>query len=551
MTRPKAGGAPKVTKPGGDSTLATSIARDQALQCSDVVEAIFDEMEVWPDSERYPACARCARVCRSFYRPATRVLWSSLSDEGMFPLWSIFTQRKRTSRSLPLDGHCFDSIVTEKAYLQRDLWERFLYYGSLVRELVWHSGLLSPGESTACRMLVDHNDDRTFLPNLRALTWFHSRDVEHNEAIIMLIPPNLDVLNIWMNVCYANTTDLVNATESALHPVADRCPSLRYLNLRIQYISAEHLLPVLCRFKNVHDLRVNHMEWAARGYFRSADTCQLLASLPCLHRLDISVAEFNRTPPVPITHPQLRFLRCSGASADLATFAALLRVPRLTVFWAYCTNQEATRLSDFQLLVRSALSPSFSGSLSRFYAEQEYLYDRITTEDTSSYETASFMDILSPMPSLAHMVDFSIGIASQRFMLSLTDNDLLALGRAMPRLRTFRLMPLSAQSPRVPSPRGLMQFAVDCPDLEVLGLGALRGAPIEMPSRVPSTEHPLVELILKEATTPVKEPKKLATYLHTLFPALNDFVPPSLPVNAIAGWSATKRIHTSLTRGKK
>ncbi|KAI0324926.1 hypothetical protein GY45DRAFT_1331034 [Cubamyces sp. BRFM 1775] len=548
-TRSKAKGVPKVRKPSNDSILATFTARNQALQCSDVVEAIFDEMEIWPDTERYTTCARCARVSRSFYGPATRVLWSYLGDDGIFPLWGLLVRRKKPGKRFPKDSHYFDPIVERKVYMRLDLWERFLYHGSLVRELVWHSGLLSPGESAACQLLVNHNDGHTFLPNLRTLTWFHSRDVEHNESVIMLIPPVLVSLNIWMNVQYTDATELINATESVLHPVVDLCPSLRNLSLRLQYIRGERLLPVLSRFKNLHDLRVNRIEWAFRGYFGLEDVRQLLASLPYLRRLDVSIAGFsgNRTSLPPITHPELRFLRCSGTSADLAAFATSLRTPRLTVFWACSTDQEMMRLAQFQLLVRSAVSPPFSESLSRFYTDQEAMCEPVNAVDAFSYEIASFMDIFSPIPSLTHMVDFSLELASKQFTLSLTDIDLLALGRAMPQLRTFRLASLSTRSPRVPSPRGLLQFAVNCPKLEMLELGALRGAPVELPSCVPSTKHPLVELVLKEATTLVKEPKKLATYLHDLFPALSHLTTPSSPPNAIAGWSAVKRIHTSLT----
>ncbi|KAI0656287.1 hypothetical protein C8Q70DRAFT_345511 [Cubamyces menziesii] len=548
MTRPKAKGVLNITKSRGDSTFAAVPSRDQALQCSDIVQAIFDEMEIWSDTERHNTCARCARVCRSFYGPATRVLWSSLGDEGMFPLWNLLVpQKKRKGQRLPRDSRYFDPIVKRKVYLQLDLWERFLYYGSLVRELVRHSGLLSPGESTACQVLVNHNDGRTFLPNLRTLSWFHGRDEEHNEPIIMLIPPNLVMLNLWMQSQYASTTDLILAMETALYPVAELCPSLRTLSICLQYINGESLLPLIHRFKNLRDLRVNHIEWRFRGYFRPASVRQLLGSVPNFRGLGISVAGFsgNRNSLSPMTHPDLQFLRCSGTSVDLVAFAALLRASRLTQFWARFTDQELLTLSDFQLFIRSAFSPSFA-ALSHFYADKETMCDPVNAVDTSSYEVASFMDILSPMPSLTRMVDFSIELASKQFTLSLTDNDLLMLGRAMPELRIFRLMPLSARSPRVPSPRGLLQFAVNCPKLEVLGLGALRGAPVELPSRVPSATHPLEQLTLREATTLVKEPKKLATALHDLFPALAYFKSPSSPLNAIAGWSAVKRIHDSL-----
>ncbi|KAI1785514.1 hypothetical protein LXA43DRAFT_868757, partial [Ganoderma leucocontextum] len=110
--------------------------------------------------------ARCARVSRSLSNPALHLLWSNLRTP--LPLWLLLEPDGVTSHMR--EQRTQWQIVDAQLWNDRNHWDRFLYYGQLVRELSFHMAqvdALNDLHAQLVRAVVEHNGGQTVLPSLR------------------------------------------------------------------------------------------------------------------------------------------------------------------------------------------------------------------------------------------------------------------------------------------------------------------------------------------------------------------------------------------------
>lgn len=416
-------------------------------------------------------------------------------------------------------------------------------------------------------MLARHNGGKTFLPSLQRLVWVQDR-ICGSDLLVLLAPPTLRKLLLRYHYSSnadspddSNTgsdsdsepdEDQVRATENILSSVATQCPFLHTLHIGSSFIKTSSLLPDLLLFRRLCTLDIATAYCSSSVIFTPSDLRTLTQTL-LLQDLSITIGGFRQdhSSNTGIDCPDLEALLCAGTFADVAGLAACLRAPALTTVHITGSDEDAMQASDLQVFFAAALSPEFSNSLRALSISprrEGNIHPALRMADSMSLS-----DVLQCRPALSRIEDLRLTFIPGTFLLSLTDEDVLVLARAMPCIRHLDLTCFVLES-RVPSLLTLLHFATYCSRLRVLRLDGLEGGPVPVLAAAPTSGHALEELHLSRARTVVTEPAALAAMLVIIFPNMVQFTPPWAHIScegSVEGWKAVSEELVSLWLQRK
>ncbi|TBU40529.1 hypothetical protein BD309DRAFT_967292 [Dichomitus squalens] len=325
---------------------------------ADIIYHIFAHL----DPERYSpydphanlydarqALARSARACRSFTRPALKVLWKRIPDDQ--PLADLLCSLGIAEKESTLAGN--DVIGDEPArfeipiergnssapwgeaqaierrwkklrgyddpYILRNgqedprahpRWERFREYVSYVRAITLFA-FDGPKWCELWTEMLPLLDGAPLLPSLESVSFCNISKRALTPSAFLLIAPSVSKLDFTFNV-YPDTQSLI---YSAFVLAFDHAPTIEKLRLLEQ------------PWKDMHTRcpRVRHLEVI---YQVNPTGLNYIAEFPALQNLSVSLHNIFSIGD-DVSFPQLRVLKAGGIWAELDFFLRSIRCPEL------------------------------------------------------------------------------------------------------------------------------------------------------------------------------------------------------------------------------
>ncbi|RDX49144.1 hypothetical protein OH76DRAFT_558645 [Lentinus brumalis] len=521
----------------------------RALDCYDVLCTVFDQLaadeDAWydydvptrdahcwyarkVDSQRRTTLARCARVCKAFFTPASAILWRDI--DSLVPLISCI----RSS-----DPSSSNEVRIPK------LGTRAFEYARRVRAVHGFGKPMDPRDSAYLNDL-SASDPFTFLPQLRHLRWIQL--VPAGMELLHIIPPSLRSLHIvfrrspaWQD--YVAMHDIPCEYElfvrDLLKKVSIKAPHLRYIRISTSGDVKESWLESLGEFpqlKTVDVLERVHCPVMTEPLMLPLSLLRNLRHL----RLRLS----DEIPSVGALHsfPSLQTLTLDAMFAPLRVVAAFLstitsqQLETLVIQNCECTTMAVgTKVHEICDVMRTR----FSRSLRRVELSLRGVGPVIT-------HAHPLIRTIEPLLDMHDLDDVRLTIAPEVAVIPSSEHDLEKMAEAWPKATRLHLCYHPSSSS--PSLKDVAEFARHCGDLTDLVLPGIDATssysgiapatnhkrmsfPPDPPTRTGTgkgARHALRSLTLADSgwNSKIPDPTRLARFMDELFPDVEWKCPP-------------------------
>ena len=396
--------------------------------------------------------------------------------------------------------------MQKESYKNPAIWSQFLRCAARVRIVEHYDREILSTEALLIRTLFVFNQDTTFLPSLRRLTWI----LKDTTCSILpfICSSSLDTMRLTY---YGGNTSVMSSEIASL--TTDISPHVRTLS--VHGSQAVHVLFILAMVSHMKELE--SLSIAADWLDASSSPVFVgsLATFPSLRRLNIIIRDgaFHNV----ISLPALSRLQCRGFPGDLLSFLKALDAPHMRdVEFSF----EDGALSECARCVQkvSTKFPSIhSLGVTAWIKHPELIFRFITYE-------MSLPDILKscPLSVLQTLEKLTIHMAADCRLSSFSGEDFNTLIKILPNLRHLTL----SLPPRMLLPVSVLQAAaLTCHFLAFFKIEGIRMDPSAwalIPLAPQGGNHPLRELHMMGLPLFDVEPASIAAYLDAIFPNLRE-----------------------------
>ena len=392
-------------------------------------------------------------------------------------------------------------------------WDRFLYYGSLVREVNFRTGGsdgLDDLQLELVHAVVQHNGGRTVLPSLLTLAW--ALPVKADGDLVRLLSPS--VVRLVFN---PDRSDLVGS-RGILHSIRNAAPLLEEFMSTGSNFSDIRVVDELVQFQH---LQIVHIFPA----LPHGDVHTLLSKLQ-LTKLRVYISLDISSAVRPLRNETLRELAVHGAPPDLAAIFPAWSFPALQRAEIALFDQNLDGGAD---LHTPGLFTAIVAPLSPTALRDLDVSVGVARPSSTARTALPLAQLLRPAFRLRGLCTFRLTFTAL-VALSADDDVFAELAAAWPSLQALQLefRAWHAEGP-VPTPLVLLSLARSCPNLEKLVLPYLdHTVQLEtLPPRdvLEAAAHPLRKLFIaddrsKENITP-EVVEVLCGFVGGLFPRLS------------------------------
>lgn len=333
---------------------------------------------------------------------------------------------------------------------------------------------------------------RSLFPNLRTLGWdWHGYDEMSFSFASYLVTDKLQSLTIQSSTLLGSDAS-IRSIRLSLQSILERCPDLRELSLTAAHFGARwaevcdeltlqlHALPLLRTFHTGHSVGI-----ALEDLYR-------VARHPALRDAQFYVGEDHSmafVPPPKSVFLSLRKLHVGGDVVRLgqvleAVGASSLSTMKMALQTPY---PPAAQLRDATSKLTSFKSSLQDVELLAFTSRSRWRNDTLSITEIRDH-------LLRPLLSLQHLTRLCLWT---NLDILLDDDDIEAMAKAWPKLKSLDIGPYSIQEAR-PSITlaGLLPLS-DCPDLDEITLS------VEMCQPSAEAHERLKQVISKEPRSPL------------------------------------------------
>ncbi|KAI0739569.1 hypothetical protein C8Q80DRAFT_1199395 [Daedaleopsis nitida] len=505
--------------------LSIVLRRHPVLECTDTLEAILEELDPGRDKQGRAACASVARVCRNTNHVASRVLWRKL--DGLCPLWTLLMPWTHKS----YNDH-MRAIIDRAPFKEPVVWARFLAYAERVKHItIWH---VQDNEGLLIETLFALNKNSAILSSLKTLSWI--QHIHSSANPLLMAPRTLKSLSIYP----PSSPDPHERLKTIVDGLTSTFPSLRALCLNGFPGRAATLLKEIAGLR--HGIR--HLTLSPRGTCRCAlipSDWDLLSTSFSMSGLVVNVSGFKEDSPATIQLTTLRRLECAGSWKQISLLLASLRAPSLQSLVLAPHEHDKPVASASLADCFQTISSSFPRLRKLVLKRRNGPYRTLmhVGAPVGDVRRASFSDIFRPCLALRELEEISVRMLCLGGSISFTDDDILSMAKAFPRLRHLEVTiqhVLSFQHLYSLTALSLVHVARHCPRLvsfEVFSLD-MRSLPDSEHAGLSGSEsHPLrtlaftqfrrpIDPVLEEYIEEEDEGGDVTGFLNTLFPNLRD-----------------------------
>lgn len=238
-------------------------AAQRLLDNYGVVATIFDEIRRDYDaSTDRRALVHLMLATKAFHHHAASILWSQLGEFGLKPLLDIVAriptpQGRYGDRYVELTSSPHSMFTCSRPITKhkRCLFNAFLYYASLVREIEIHAIHLCPWRLPYLHSLIE--DNLPLLPSLTRLSW--NATTAPSNDLLYVLPPTLKALTVL--VCaFDAKPEVVKAFRRWCRRLRDKlgvlCPHISNLSVGATAKDSRRHISFPQYFDNLHNLVV-------------------------------------------------------------------------------------------------------------------------------------------------------------------------------------------------------------------------------------------------------------------------------------------------------
>ncbi|KAI1788313.1 hypothetical protein LXA43DRAFT_1025821 [Ganoderma leucocontextum] len=445
------------------------------------------------------ALVACAKVSKTMSQHALNVLWAEL--DGLDPILQFFPGYQRRRGSQPLN--------TIRGVISADDWLRLQSYASRVRSLTIPHHTLD--HLSVWSFLAKHCAGVPLFSDLRVLDAYDITDRQVAPLLLVLCPSLRDVA-ISFEGGRSGSGALPDIMGSVLQTLALTAPQLKVLNLLGDHsLDREHLL-YLGRFTSIQEIVFGHQFQFDETVLHSISKIPTLRDLTIAVRLQRLGRGETRALDFGGGFRGLRSLGLRGKSKDLSAVVVAISAPGLE--WLTLDFVDSVGVNSLEVPLADIASH---------------------IPDTIAHYSCTFCAPLSPLPvALADLLQqllskmpnlVAFNLLSEKSPLSVTNNDLVRVGDAWPKLDHLNIRQwanrYNLKVVRRPTVSGLAQLAMRCPKLEDVSLPELDISKAAEPRGIPFLDHRLKELLFQSVSNaPQGAQHEAAVAIDMVFPHL-------------------------------